>query len=409
MPAVSEPAAPNALRAWLGFAGFYVAAFAVLGVYMQFFPVWLHEQCGLSAAGLSYVLAGATVARTLAGPLWSARVDRLGDARAVLVPLSCASFAAFALYGLPGVLWSWFAVAFAFGAVYSPMYPIVDAAALQKAHHAGFSFGRLRMVGSLAYLVAIVAAGPCVERFGSGIVFPVLLAGLAALALASSRLPRGFGSAAGAGPERTPWWAPLRSGRVVLLLVAAALIQGSHATYYNLSTTHWRAHGISATTAGVLWGEAIVAEIVLLFVAKHTIDRVRPTTLLIAGGAAAIVRWVVIGATTSVPCLFAANWLHAASFAATYLGSMRALERRVPAHQRATAQGLLGAATSGVGMVVCGLAGGEVYEGGFFFERLAFFLMAAFAALGVGLAWVLRRQANRDHQMPVASAMNKPA
>jgi MFS transporter, PPP family, 3-phenylpropionic acid transporter len=90
-----------------------------------------------------------------------------------------------------------------------------------------------------------------------------------------------------------------------------------------------------------------------------------------------------------VPILFAANWLHAFSFAVTYLGSIRALDRRVPAHQRSTAQGLLGAATSGFGMVVCGVTGGLVYDR---FLGAAFHVMAVFAAIGAALAWAVRRR-----------------
>jgi PPP family 3-phenylpropionic acid transporter len=269
------------------------------------------------------------------------------------------------------------------------MHPIVDAAAMQAAHGAGFSFGRVRMVGSIAFLATIAAAGVLVDRAGSDVVLPLLLVGIALMVATSLALPRG---GAVAGAARQPWWTLLRQRPVVLLLVAAALIQGSHATYYNLSTLHWRRHGIEEATAGVLWAEGILAEIVLFFVARGTVERLRPTTLLLLGGVAAALRWVVIGATTSVPVLLLTNWLHAASFTATYLGSLRALERRVAPHERATAQGLLGAATSGVGMVVCGLLGGWAYERA---AGFAFFLMAAFALLGAGLAFVLRRNADR--------------
>ena len=139
----------------------------------------------------------------------------------------------------------------------------------------------------------------------------------------------------------------------------------------------------------MLWAEGVLAEIVLLFVAKHTIERCRPTTLLLLGGLGAVLRWSIVASTTSVPLLLMSNWLHAFSFAMTYLGAIRALENRVPRHQRATAQGLLGAASAGGGMVVCGLVGGYAFErigGG------AFFVMAAFALVGVALAFVLRRQ-----------------
>ena len=54
---------------------------------------------------------------------------------------------------------------------------------------------------------------------------------------------------------------------------------------------------------------------------------------------------------------------------------------------RATAQGLLGAATSGIGMVVCGLLGGRLYES---VQGGAFHAMAGIAALGVVASCVLR-------------------
>ena len=121
----------------------------------------------------------------------------------------------------------------------------------------------------------------------------------------------------------------------------------------------------------------------------------------------AAVRWIVVGASTSVPLLLATNWLHALSFTCTYLGALRALERRVEPSQRSTAQGLLGAANSGVGMVVCGLLGGYVYDR---WAGLAFFLMAAFAVAGVLLAFLLRRRADQAAAAEqTTNTPNKPA
>ena len=87
------------------------------------------------------------------------------------------------------------------------------------------------------------------------------------------------------------------------LLVASALIQGSHAVYYSLSTLHWRDHGIDEFASSVLWAEGIVAEIVLFFVAQyfteHRYGPVRelaeasrggPTLSLLRGGAMPCIR-----------------------------------------------------------------------------------------------------------------------
>jgi MFS transporter, PPP family, 3-phenylpropionic acid transporter len=378
----------DGLRSWLGLAGFYTASFAVLAVYMQFFPTWLCYERGFDKASIAIVLAGQTVARTFAGPLWAQHADRRADTRRVLLVLSVGSLGAFLLFGAAASVLAAFVVAFVFGCLYPPMHPILDAAAVQAGAEHGFSFGRLRMVGSVSFLIVILAVGVAVERHGNWLVYPLLAGGLVltiSAALGLARTPKTGHEA----PPRSPWWELLRSRELVLLFVAAALIQGSHATFYNLSTVHWRDHGIGEDVAALLWGEGILAEIVVFFVAKGTLDRLRPTTLIVLGGAAAVVRWIVVGATTSVPILFAANWLHAFSFAVTYLGSIRALDRRVPAHQRSTAQGLLGAATSGFGMVVCGVTGGLVYDR---FLGVAFHVMAVFAAVGAALAWAVRRR-----------------
>ncbi len=399
------PAAAGSLRAWLGFAGFYVASFAVLGVFMQYFPGWLRSAGGLLEYQVSMVLAAQTTARTLLGIRWAQLVDRAADARRFVIALCFASLGAMALFGVtPALAWTC-AAAFVFGSVFSPMYPIVDAAALQAAHRAGFSFGRVRMVGSIAYLLTILAVGALLDRAGDGVVFWLLLGGIAAMAAFAFGLPRAPARAA-EPPPSTPWWSLLQNRPVLLLLVAAAAIQGSHATFYNLSTMHWVDHGISRAAAGALWAEGIVAEIVLLFVAPWTADRWRPTTLLMIGAAAAIVRWTVVGTTTSLGWLFATGWLHALSFGCTYLGSLRALDRRVAPHQRVTAQGLLGASTSGVGMVVGGLCGGFVYQR---WEGRAFLTMAALGALGLALAWRLRRQANAASRQAMPPAPNSPA
>jgi PPP family 3-phenylpropionic acid transporter len=384
--APAEPVTP--LRSWLGFAAFYAASFAVLAVYMQFFPAWLHDAGGLKEAEVAMVMAAQTVARTLLGTWWAHRVDRRGDARPILFGLAAASLGAFALFGAVHGLVGLAAVAFLFGGLFSPMYPIGDAAAMQAAAAHGQSFGRMRVVGSLAYLLALLAMGALVEWGGVGPTYGVLLAGMAAMAAAAALLPRGPAGRRAAAAAAPPWTSLLRQPGLWALLAAAALIQGSHATFYNLSTLHWSSHGIDASAASVIWAEGILAEIVLFWFARHTVDRLRPTTLMLLGAAAAVLRWLVVGATTEVGWLVATGWLHALSFGCTYLGSLRALDRRVPAPLRATAQGLLGAATSGVGMVVGGLAGGFAYDvlaGG------AFFVMAAFAGIGGWLSWRLRR------------------
>lgn len=386
------------LRSWLGLAAFYAASFAALAVYMQFLPLWLRDERGLTPGQIALVLSAQTIGRTLAGPLWSQHVDRRGAPRAVLRWLALLSFGGglgFLVAESVPALWC---TAFLFGCVYSPMHAILDSLALLGARRGGYAYGRLRVVGSLFFLLVILGVGFWLDHVTAAVVLWLLLAGLLTTVLAGAGLPDERSPLA---LGRAPMAQLLRTRSFVWLLVASAAIQGSHATYYNLSTAHWTAHGIDKGTAGVLWAEGVLAEIVMFFFARASVERLRPTTMMVLGGLGAAVRWAVVGATTDTGWLLASNWLHALSFSCTYLGALRALERRVPEAQRATAQGLLGAANSGVGMVVCGLCGGYVYERA---EGLAFFVMAAFALLGVFLALLLRRAADRAPAAATAPA-----
>lgn len=378
------------MRSWLGFASFYTCSFAVLGGYMQFFPAWLHDVQGFDEKDIAIILSAQTISRTLAGPLWSGLVDQIGDARRILIWLAAGALGAFLLYvWAESLLFAW-CVSFLFGCLYPPMHAIVDAAAVRTATRLGFSFGRLRVCGSTSYLITILILGSYLEHAGTQKLFGVLVVALAMTSLTAWFVPRDRTHlrAADSDTVGASWQQLFRSGPFVAVLISAGLIQGSHAMFYQLSTVYWNAHGIDKSMAAILWGEGVVAEIALLFFARQTLDRMRPTTLLILGGAGAVVRWTVLAATTSLPWLFATSWLHALSFAATYIGAIRAVEVRVPQHLRATAQGMVGAATAGVGMVFCGLVGGFAFDA---FQGFAWFFMAGFAAIGVLLAVWLRR------------------
>lgn len=391
MPAAIDDAAR--LRTVGALAGFYVASFSVLGVYMQFFPVWLQDARGCSAADVTEVLAGQIVARTVAGPLWARRVDAHGRPRSVLRLLAAASVLAFAAFLLAHGKLALFLGSTLFGLCYPPMHPILDALTMRTCTPLGVSFGRVRIWGSVAFLTAIVGVGMALPGLnGDGAqraaaapwVFGITLSALIATAAAAVALP----DARALPARRAPLRELLSSGWFLVFLVGAGLIQGSHAAYYNLSTLHWRDHGVGADRASVLWAEGIVAEIVLFALARRALQDWRPTTWLLLGAAGAAVRWCVLAATTSVPLLLATNWLHAASFGCTFLGSLQFIQRRVADDRQATAQGLLGAACSGVFTALGALLAGRLYEQS---PARAFGAMAAMAAAG-GLAILVLRQ-----------------
>jgi len=372
---------------------FYVAAFAVLGVYMPYWSLWLRGR-GCSDRAIAWVLCGQIVARTVAGPLWAQHSDHSGQPRRVLRLLAWASLLAFLPFTLADSLPALVGCSVVFGAFFPPIHAIADNLTVAVASQHRFAYGRVRVFGSVAFLVVTVLMGVLLDRWhgagttdgGSGPIFGIVLGLLCATAFASAVLPpqqrerRGHGNAAIA--------ALLSNGRFVLFLCAVGLLQGSHAAYYGYATLHWTQHGIDPGVAGVLWAEGVLAEIVL-FASIGTRTRAWSSrTLLLLGAAGGMLRWAVIGCTTSLPLLAGVQWLHALSFGCVHLGAVQFITKVVPGRYGATAQGLTAAATAGVFTALGTLLSGWLHEahGG-----AAFLAMAGMACCGGCAALMLGR------------------
>ena len=380
------PASAHAKSTFSRLAAFYAATYAALGIYMQFFPVWLHDVGGLSHREVTQVQSGQIFARTIAGPLLSQRVDRDGKPTRMVVLLSLLSVLAFACFDLGRGLWPLFFCCLLYGSIYPPLHSVLDNLAIESAREGGFRYTRLRVFGSLSFLVVIVVGGSLLEQWPSSAVYGVMLLLLLASWLFSLRLPVVVREPN--VQRRAPVARMLSDKTFVLFFLANGLMQGSHGGYYSLSTLHWRTHGIEEGTAGLLWAEGVVAEILLFFFVREHAERLRPTTLLWIGMSGAIVRWLLLSVLVSPWAIASVNWLHAISFGVTYLGALQFLRLRVPQELQATAQGLLGAFSSGIGMAAGTMLAGFVYE---FSPAGAFVAMAGLAAVGGCFAFFVRR------------------
>jgi len=113
-----------------------------------------------------------------------------------------------------------------------------------------------------------------------------------------------------------------------------------------------------------------------------------PGALMAAGGAGAVLRWSITPFIGSAPALALVQPLHALSFAATHLGAMHYLARRIPAGAAGAAQSLYNALVGGAGAGLAALAAGALYAR---YGGEAYLAMAAMAAVGGLLALLIAR------------------
>ena len=363
---------------------YYVASFAALGVYLPFFPRWL-EARGIGGVAMGAVAAMVPAIGLVAPPCFGYAADALHLRGWLLRVASAGAFTGFAVLGVAslggasstlGVLL--FAVA-TFAFFRQPMVLLADVFAMERAKDAGTTYGRLRLWGSVGFLLAVIAAGRWLDSRTPAALPLAIAAALAASVVASMGLPTGTERlGATLTPLRAHVGELLASADFRLFLVASLFGQAAHSAYDLTFSLHLRDLGVSEATVGVAWALGVVAEVVLMalagpLLARHG-GRLLPLALL--GGAA---RWALVATVRSPSLLLALQPLHSVSFGLTWLSALHYVKERAPARILATAQGVY-SATLALGSVGGMIAWGAVYgaRGG----ATTFALASALSAAG---------------------------
>jgi PPP family 3-phenylpropionic acid transporter len=351
---------------------FYAAVFAVVGVQLPFWPVFLASR-GADAAEIGLLLAMPLIVKLIANPAAGIAADWLGGRRVLMAGLAAAALAAFSLFSLAHGFWALAAVTLLCAASLSPLLPLGESLAFRLAQERGLDYGRLRLWGSLAFIAAALAAGEVIGREGADWALRLILI-FALLTLVSCLLLPETQAAA----SRPAPWRLLDDRKLLLVLLAAALVQASHAAYYVVGTLQWRGLGHSSATVAWLWAEGVVAEIALFWFGAGLVRRLGPLGLLALGGFAGLARWSGTAFAEGVAALVLLQALHGLTFGAAHLGVMHFLQRSVPPALSATGQALY-STFAALGMGIGMAAAGALYQRG---AWLAWVAMAALATLG---------------------------
>ena len=383
---------------------FYAASFLVVGIQLPFWPVWLAGR-GLDAQEIAMVFAAAIWAKVIATPALGALADRLGRRRAVMITLAACACAAYAgLWPVAG-FWPLLALNLVAGMAQSALMPLGDSITLAAVRNEGLDYGRIRVWGSVSFIVAAVGSGALLAVSSPGSspggspagsadnqILLLVLAASAVLVAACIGIPP---ATRRGGVIRSRWAAPngdlwrlAADRRFWLFVVSAAALQSSHQLYYGFGTLYWRQLGFSDTVIGMLWAEGVVAEIVLFWYSAPFVARLGPLGLMALGGAAGIARWSLMGVLPGLGAAAGLQLLHALTFGASHLGAMHFLAKSVPPGVAASAQSLYAALSAGLGSGLVMLVAGALYAG---YGGHAYPFMALLSAAGLAGVWQLRR------------------
>ena len=374
--------------------------FAHIGFFNPYLPLWLKE-LGFSLLAISVLTSVQSASRLFAPYLWGSLSDRTGErVRLLRYGATVALLLSTGLwFDLGGV--GLFVVLLLMFTHTSGMMPMSEAALAHLVSHGGAfdarRYGRIRLWGSLGFLVTVVAAGFWFERFGL-VHFPAwTLATLAAVTLSVWLLPD-FREPAHTDEAQPSVWPVLRQPQVRWFFAAVFFHVLAHIFIYVFFSLYLDSLGYSKTVIGLLWALSVVIEIGWFFTQGRWLPRLSLSAWLVLAAALMALRMgLTAGFPLVWPLLLVAQALHAITFAAHHTGCIAMLSHHFPGRLRGRGQALYTVVGYGLPGVVGGVAGGLLSS--VFGLASVFWLSALVALAATGCALQARRLAHRQQPL----------
>lgn len=352
------------VRVLAPFAALSASYFAHIGFFNPYLPLWLKDM-GLGLLAISVLTSVQSATRLFAPYAWGWLSDRTGErVRLLRYGATAALVCSLGLWLNLG-FWGLLLVLLLMFVHTSAMMPMSEAAMAHLVSQGGRfdakRYGRVRLWGSLGFLLTVLAAGGWFERHGMGS-FPLwTVATLLAVTLSVWWMPDVKEAPHAADAPAQPVWMLLRQPEVAWLFAAIFFHVLAHIFIYVFFSLYLDHLGYSKATIGLLWAVAVVLEIGWFLTQGRWLPLLPLTGWLVLAAALVALRMGLLAKWPLVwPLLVLGQMLHAITFAAHHTVCIALISHHFPGRLRGRGQALYTVVGYGVPGVLGGVGGGLV-------------------------------------------------
>lgn len=360
---------------------FYFIYYFFVGAFVPYWGLYLQSE-QFSAADIGILMSLFQLSRIFAPNFWGWLADHTGK-RAQWIRLT----ALLGLCGFIAVFWAhgffWmFLVMAALSLFTSSTLPLAESLTLAHLATTNGHYSRIRMWGSLGFIVAAVVLGYLIDLAGIASLLWFLLVVQVTLYMLSYTLPE---------PKVEPHehdhfsiWQVVRQPNVIALLVGCSMMVTAHGVLYNFYSIYLSEHGYSKATIGLLWSVGVICEIGIFILMPKIMARFSLKTILMTSLVLAVIRFSLIGISVdNIWMIIFAQTLHAATFGSFHAASVDVVTQFFKGRHQAKGQAIYNSVAYGVGGAIGGIAGGYALQ--HFGGQQTFLLAAAFPLLGLAV------------------------
>jgi PPP family 3-phenylpropionic acid transporter len=362
---------------------FYFFYYFFVGSFVPYWGIYLQSE-NFSPSSIGILLSLFQISRIVAPNFWGWLADHTGH-RVKWIKLT--SF--LGLIGFIGIFWAkgffWiFLVMSALSLFTSSTLPLAESLTLAHLATSDGHYSRIRLWGSIGFIVASLFLGYLIDLQGINILLWVLLITQAIIFFLSNTIPEA--KEIHHKKNDLSIWKIIKTPSVVALLIGCTLMVSAHGVLYNFYSIYLKEHGYSTATIGWLWAVGVICEIFIFMLMPKILRRYSLKTILLISLFLGVIRFILIGASPDqFYLLLIAQMFHAATFGSFHAASIEVIAYFFKGRNQSRGQAIYNSVAYGIGGTIGGLGGGYLiqYLGG----QLGFMIAAISPLIGFIVIW----------------------
>ena len=362
---------------------FYFFYYFFVGSFVPYWGIYLQSE-NFSPSSIGILLSLFQISRIVAPNFWGWLADHTGH-RVKWIKLT--SF--LGLIGFIGVFWAkgffWiFLVMSALSLFTSSTLPLAESLTLAHLATTDGHYSRIRLWGSIGFIVASLFLGYLIDLQGINILLWVLLIAQAIIFFLSNTIPETQDIEHKTNDLSI--WKIIKTPSVIALLIGCTLMVSAHGVLYNFYSIYLKDHGYSSGTIGWLWAVGVICEILIFMAMPKILRRYSLKAILLVSLFLGVIRFILIGASPDhLYLLFIAQIFHAATFGSFHAASIEVIAYYFQGRNQTRGQAIYNSVAYGIGGTIGGLGGGYLiqYLGG----QLGFMIAAISPLIGFVIIW----------------------
>jgi MFS transporter, PPP family, 3-phenylpropionic acid transporter len=360
------------------FAIFFFFYYGYLGVISPYFSLYF-DHLGFTAIQISLVMSMLQITRILGPMFWGwlsdLRQDRIGIMRVTGLLSLFIFLGIFYVHAFVGMI-IWMFVINTFSSSLTPLGEAATIHALQKKNQFESHYGKLRLWGSIGFMLAVFAGGFWFEAQGiqtlPWVGFVILLFVTAATwmlwepPLEKREMIKG------------QMRSIIKKSEVLWFFSSTFWMVFAHSTLYTFYSLYLQKLGFHKQVIGLFWMIAVGAEVLYFYFQKFFYNRFDPYRILGFTFLLGIFRFLVIAFYPSFWPLFIVQLFHAGTFAAHHSASVLLIQKWFKGSTQVRGQALYTMSSYGLGGTMGGVVAGWIWED---YGSKAAFITASFACV----------------------------